>query len=472
MADTTAGKSESTNINLLKVLGPVHVWALGVGIVLVGEFMGWNYGVGKGGAFGALIAAWVIGLLYTCVAMIDSEVTSTVAAAGGQYAQAKHTIGPLMAFNVGLYLVLAYTMLEAADVQVVGQLIQIGIGRVDPEGAAALGAEWWWSFTVLSLMFLAWLNYRGVLMTLTVNFIITAAAFMSIIVLFFGVQGWNPEAQLLHEGLLTDLPYGWLGVIASLHFGIWYYLGIEGTCQAAEEVRSPGRALPLGTMTGIITLLIAAALTWYIVCGMLPWEYVGWDLELAPLYDAAKITGSPFLETVLFVGTLFSAIASANGCINDAARAWFSMGRDRYLPAWFSAVHPRYRTPFRSIIFLIPVAAVFALKVPLAQIITFSILSGLLNYTFMPINVWKFRKMWPLGSIRRGYEHPFHPIPAIVLMILCVTTFFAVYLGYGRQLLAMMAFYIIISVWFSFRRYQFVRRADQFTMNWPRPKGY
>ncbi len=472
MADITAGKTESKSINLLKVLGPVHVWALGVGIVLVGEFMGWNYGVGKGGAFGALIAAWVIGLLYTCVAMIDSEVTSTVAAAGGQYAQAKHTVGPLMAFNVGLYLVLAYSMLEAADVQVVGQLIQIGIGRVDPEGASVLHAEWWWSFTVLSLMFLAWLNYRGVLMTLTVNFIITAAAFASIIILFFGVQGWNPDAQMLHEGLLTDLPYGWLGVIASLHFGIWYYLGIEGTCQAAEEVRSPGRALPLGTMTGIITLLIAAALTWYIACGMLPWEYVGWELELAPLYDAAKITGSPFLETVLFVGTLFSAIASANGCINDAARAWFSMGRDRYLPAWFSAVHPRYRTPFRSIIFLIPVVAIFALKVPLAQIITFSILSGLLNYTFMPINVWKFRKMWPLGSIRRGYEHPFHPIPAIVLMILCLTTFFAVYLGYGRHLLAMMAFYIIISIWFSLRRYQFVRRADQFTMNWPRPKGY
>ncbi len=472
MADVTADKAEGAGMNLLKVLGPVHVWALGVGIVLVGEFMGWNYGVGKGGAFGALIAAWVIGLLYTCVAMIDSEVTSTVAAAGGQYAQAKHTIGPLMAFNVGLYLVLAYTMLEAADVQVVGQLVQIGIGRIDPEGAAVLHAEWWWSFTILSLMFLAWLNYRGVLMTLTVNFIITAAAFASILILFFGVQGWDPDAQLMHEGLLTDLPYGWLGVIASLHFGIWYYLGIEGTCQAAEEVRSPGRALPLGTMTGIITLLIAAALTWYLACGMLPWEYIGWDLELAPLYDAAKITGSPLLETVLFIGTLFSAIASANGCINDAARAWFSMGRDRYLPAWFSAVHPRYRTPFRSIIFLIPVAAIFALKVPLAQIITFSILSGLLNYTFMPINVWKFRKMWPLGSIRRGYEHPFHPIPAIVLMILCLTTFFAVYLGYGRQLLAMMAFYIIISIWFSLRRYQFVRRADQFTMNWPRPKGY
>ena len=49
-----------------------------------------------------------------------------------------------------------------------------------------------------------------------------------------------------------------MGIIASLHFGLWYYLGIEGTCQAAEEVRSPARSLPYGTMAGIMTLLIAA----------------------------------------------------------------------------------------------------------------------------------------------------------------------------------------------------------------------
>jgi ethanolamine permease len=433
--------------------------------VLVGEFMGWNYGVGKGGAYGALISCWVIGLLYTCVAMIDSEITSTVAAAGGQYAQAKHNIGPLMAFNVGLYLVLAYTMLEAGDIQVAGQLIQIG--------AQSLGHTIdWQPFTILCLALLALLNYRGVFMTLTVNFFITAAAFVSIIILFIGVKPWDPSAVLHHKDLLTSLPYGWLGVLASLHFGIWFYLGIEGTCQSAEEVRSPGRALPLGTITGMITLLIAAALTWYVTVGLLPWEFVGWDAELAPLYDAARVTGSETLTIILFVGTLFSAIASANGCINDAARAWFSMGRDRYLPAWFGAVHPRYRTPFRSILFLIPIGAIFALYIPLAQIITFSILSGLLNYTFMPFNMWSFRKKWPVGTIRRGFKHPFHPLPALVLLVLCIATFFAVYLGYGRQLLAMMAFYVIASMWFAFYRYKYVRRGDQFTMAWPRPQGY
>ena len=466
MANITAGGTAAPkSIQLLKVLGPAHVWALGVGIVLVGEFMGWNYAVGKGGAWGALIACWVIGLLYTCVAMIDSEVTSTVAAAGGQYAQAKHTIGPLMAFNVGLYLVLAYTMLEAGDIQVVGYLVQIGVGEL---GYAVDWKPW----VVLALALLALLNYRGVFMTLTINFIITAAAFLSIIILFVGVQPWNPGAILHHADLLTDLPYGWLGVIAAFHFGIWFYLGIEGTCQAAEEVRSPGRALPLGTMTGMITLLIAAALTWYVCVGMLPWEYLGWDYTLAPLFDAARLTGSKFLHILLFVGTLFSALASANGCINDASRAWFSMGRDRYLPAWFGAVHPKYRTPFRSIIFLIPIAAIFALYVPLAQVITFSILSGLLGYTFMPINMWNFRSKWPLDTIRRGYVHPFHPLPAIVLLALCITTYFAVYLGYGRQLLSMMAFYIIASLWFHFYRYRYVERGAQFTMPWPKPRGY
>lgn len=458
-------QAQPKQLQLLKVLGPAHIWALGVGIVLVGEFMGWNFAVGKGGALGALIACWVIGLLYTCVAMIDSEITSTVAAAGGQYTQAKHMIGPLMAFNVGLYLVLAYTMLEAGDVQVAGQLIQIGAGNFGHNIP-------WQPYTVLALVILAFINYRGVFMTLTVNFVITAAAFASIIILVIGTQPWNPGAVLLHKDLLTGLPYGWIGVLASLHFGIWYYLGIEGTCQAAEEVRSPGRALPMGTMLGIITLLIAAALTWYVCCGLLPWEYLGWDNELAPLYDAAHVTGSPVLTVVLFVGTLFSAIASANGCINDASRAWFSMARDVYLPVWFGAVHPRYRTPFRSIVFLIPIAAIFALFIPLAQVITFSILSGLLNYTFMPINMFRFRRMWPLGSIKRGFEHPFHPLPAIVLFVLCTVTFFAVYLGYGRQLLAMMAFYIIASCWFAFHRYRYVKRGDQFTMPWPRPVGY
>ena len=451
-------------VSLLRVLGPAHVWALGVGIVLVGEFTGWNFSADKGGALAALIVCWVVGLLYTSVAMIDSEVTSTVAAAGGQYAQAKHIVGPLMAFNVALFLVFAYTMLEVSDAILLGDTI---VAKAGVEGLTHN------SFIAATIVVLAWLNYRGVLMTLNVNFVITAIAYISIVILFFSVSPWTQGAVLKLNELVTPgnaLPYGWIGVIAAFQFGIWYYLGIEGTTQAAEEVRSPARSLPYGTMAGMITLLIAAAMTWYVCASLMPWEYLG--ITYYPLWDAGKLTGSPLLENLLFIATLLAALASANGCINDAARAWFSLGRDRYLPSWFSAVHPTYRTPYRSILFLLPIALAFAFIADLNQAITFSILSGVLQYTFMSINIVMFRRKWPLGSIRRGYTHPFHPVPAICLFLLCAITFFAIFLGYGSQLIAMVIFYVIVSIWFHFYRYRYVRRGDQFTMPWPKPQGY
>ena len=180
MAKTATAGSAPVTVSLLRVLGPAHVWALGVGIVLVGEYTGWNFSADKGGTLAALIICWVIGLLYTSVAMIDSEVTSTVAAAGGQYAQAKHIVGPLMAFNVALYLVFAYTMLEVSNAILIADTIKVYAG-----GLEGWTDEWHRRGIIATVIIvLAALNYRGVLMTLNLNFVITALAFIAIIVLF------------------------------------------------------------------------------------------------------------------------------------------------------------------------------------------------------------------------------------------------------------------------------------------------
>ena len=79
------------------------IWALGVGIVLVGEFMGWNFTIAKGGFIGAIIACWIMGLLYVSLVMINTEIGSVMSEAGGQYTMAKYLLGPLAAFNVGLH---------------------------------------------------------------------------------------------------------------------------------------------------------------------------------------------------------------------------------------------------------------------------------------------------------------------------------------------------------------------------------
>lgn len=462
MTDQTVSPEDKNN-HLAKVLGPMHIWALGVGIVLVGEFMGWNFTVAKGGSLGAIIACWVIGILYISLVMINTEIGSVIPEAGGQYAMAKYLLGPLAAFNVGLMLVFEYVMLEAADALVVGAILQ----SLNPAIQSL-------PFVILTLLLLTYLNYRGVYATLTLNFFITAIAFVTIFILLFSTHFNVPSLSLLKLSELTNgLPYGWIGVVAALQFGIWFFLGIEGTALAAEECRSTARSLPMGTVIGMVTLLVGATLTWFVCSGLVEAGTLGGSVY--PLYEAALATKMSGVIVVMFIGTILACMASANGCINDASRAWFSMSRDTLIPNAFSAVHPKYKTPYRAILFLLPISIAFGFTGLLDQVITFSILSALLVYLFMGYMMFKFRKMYPMGTMQRGYVAPWHPLPAIVLLLLTLTTLAGMYFGYWVNLLAGLLFYFLASLWFTLHRYKFVDTKAFLKAGvdrWPRPKGY
>jgi len=448
--------------HLLKVLGPLHIWALGVGIVLVGQFMGWNYTIAKGGSLGSIIACWVIGILYISLIMINTEMGSVIPEAGGQYAMAKYLLGPLAAFVIGLMLVFEYVMLEAADALVVGQILQ----TLNPDVQAL-------PYIILSLLALTYLNYRGVQATLNLNIVLTGIAFLTIIVLLFSTKFYSSESMINLPELANGLPYGWIGILGAFQFGCWFYLGIEGTVLAAEECRSTGRSLPVGAIAGMMTLIIGATITWFVCSGLVGYEILG--KSTYPLYDAALATKIPMVIHILFIGTILACLASANGCIADASRAWYSMAKDTLIPKAFAVLHPKYKTPYRAILFLLPISVAFGFTGLLDQVITFSILSALMVYILTAYMMIKFRKMYPLGSIKRGYVAPWHPIPAILVLILTGATLFGMYFGYWINLLAGFAFYLLASIWFVFHRSK-VLDIKSFikpdTLKWPRPKGY
>jgi len=433
-----------------KKLGPMHVWALGVGIVLVGEFMGWNFTIARGGSIGSIIAIWTMSIMYIAIVMMTNEMSSVMPESGGQYAMAKYLLGPLAAFNVGLMAVLEYAMLEAADVVVIGEILQ----SLNPDLSSL-------PFIILSLVFLTWMNYHGVYATLTLNFIITAAAFVSVLVLLFSTSFYDPQNTLIKlEQMTNGLPYGFLGVLAAMQFAIWFFLGIEGTAMATTECRSAERSMPLGSILGLLTLLIGATITWYVCSGLIDAEALG--ASPYPLYEAAVATGKLYAVIALFVGTLLSCLASANGCINDASRAWSALSRDGILPDVFSKIHPRYNTPYRSILFLMPISIAFAFTGMLDQIITFSIFSALLIYMFTAIMMLRFRKMYPLNTIDRGYIAPIHPIPAVITLILASAAIVGMSFTYDVNILLGIIFYSLASVWFIIRRYKFINKDEIF----------
>ncbi|NYT20140.1 MAG: amino acid permease, partial [Methanosarcinales archaeon] len=195
--------SENSNepIELVKTLRPYHVWALGVGIVLVGEYMGWNFTVAKGGILGSLFALLVAGTMYVMVALCASELGSSTKLAGGPYDWARLFVGPGAAAIVGLAVYMEYIALEAADAIVVAWIAQ----SIFPEIQT-------FPVTLLVIAALTFMNYRGVVAALNLNFALTFTALIAIITFFFmtisGVGGaWNP-------GNLVSgaMPNGFIGI--------------------------------------------------------------------------------------------------------------------------------------------------------------------------------------------------------------------------------------------------------------------
>lgn len=430
-----------------KKLGPIHVWALGVGIVLVGEFMGWNMTVKLGGSYASLIGMWIIAIMYSMIVSMTNEMAAVMPEAGGQYTMAKCLLGPLAAFNIGLMMVLEYAMLEAADALVVGQLLQ----TLNPNIQTL-------PFLLLTLLALTYLNYHGAYASLTLNFFITAFAFCCVIVLLFATNFYDPQATLLQLKELTNgIPFGLLGVFAALQFSCWFFLGIEGTAMTADECRSPHRSLPVGAMVGLSTLLIGGTVTWFVCSGLIDAHTLGDSVY--PLFDAAVATGKLFVVIALFIGTMLACLASANGCINDASRAWSVLSRDGLLPDAFAKIHPKYGSPYRALLFLVPISIVFALTGMLDYIVTFSIFSALMVYLLTAIMMLRFRKKYPLGSIERGYTSPLHPLPALLTIALIGCTLFGMYLNYWKSMVAATLFYLLSSIWFIKRRSRHVDRS-------------
>ncbi|WP_129596870.1 APC family permease [Methanohalophilus profundi] len=447
---------ESTS--LVKTLRPYHVWALGVGIVLVGEFMGWNFTVAKGGILGSLLALLVAGTMYLMVSLCASELGASTKLAGGPYDWARLFVGPGAAALVGLAVYMEYIALEAADAIVVAWIAE----SIFPEIQV-------FPVTLLVITFLTFMNYRGIVAALNLNFALTFTAFIAILAFFaMSVTGfagvWNP-GNLISGAM----PNGFIGIFAALQFGPWFYLGIEGAAMSAEECKHPSRAVPLGQQAGMITLLLAAGMTLYVCSGLIPTDQLG--VSVYPLYEAATNSGVQLLVVLLAIGTLFTCLASANGTICDSSRSWYALSRDQFLTPWFSAVHPKYNTPYRAVIFTMPIAIAFAFSGFLDQVITFSITSGLVCYVMIPFSLIRFRKMFPQHSNKvRPFVGPLQPWLAYFTIFLALVIMSTLQWGYRYNLIFGLLFYAIAYFYFN-RRYRSLEVSHDWgeEMGWPDP---
>lgn len=391
---------------LKKALSAVHLWAIAVGLVISGEYFGWNYGWGVAGTMGMLIATLAVTVLYITFIFSFTELTTSIPNAGGPFTYAHRALGPLGGLIAGYATLIEFLFATPAIAYALGSYIHFLVPSMNVM-YTAIGCY---------VLFTA-INMLGIKESALFTLLVTLLAVIELLV-FMGIVA--PHFQF--KNFMHDsLPFGWKGVFAALPFAIWLYLAIEGVSMVAEETKDPKRTIPKGYVAGISTLVLLALGVMILTGGLTDWKKLTTIDYLLP--EAVGIAlGKDNQFTKLFAGIgLFGLIASFHSIILTYSRQLFSLARENYLPSALAKLHPRFQTPHRALIVggIIGIIAIVSGKTN--ELIIFSVLGAIVMYITSMISLFVLRKKEP--ALERPFKaplYPYFPIIALLLAAVCL----------------------------------------------------
>jgi ethanolamine permease len=393
-------------VTLQKVLKPVHIWALAVGLVISGEYFGWNYGWDVAGTGGFLIATLLVTIFYITFIFSFTELTASIPHAGGPFAYAYKALGPVGGLIAGYATLVEFLL-------------------APPAIAFALGSYTHFLYPALPVLPVAIVCY--VLFTLINLLGIKESALFSLVVTILAVA-----ELLLFMGIVAPafewknftqdaMPFGAGGVFAALPFAIWFYLAIEGVAMVAEEVKDPQHTIPRGYIYGILTLVLLALGVMMFTGGVTNWHSLA-RIDY-PLPEAIGVVlGKQNNWTKVFAGIgLFGLIASFHGIIISYSRQLYAMARSGYLPAALATVNARFRTPHVALVAGGGVGIIALCSGTTDKVIILSALGAVVMYIVSLISLLVLRKTQP-GMVRpfKVPLYPWFPLIALALGIVCL----------------------------------------------------
>ena len=398
------------NPELKRILTPTMVWGLGVGYVISGNYFGWNLGLQAGGTLGLAIAVAFVILLYITFTYSYAELACAIPKAGGAFDYANRALGPRWGFLAGMAQNIEFIFAPPAIALAIGSYLNLFF--------PAVGTT---TFSVGGYLIFTALNIYGVRLAALVELGVTVVAVAGLLVFAANAV---PAATFNHLAG-NALPQGMEGIFAAIPFAIWFFLGIEGIGNLAEETVDPRRTMSRGFLAALFTLIVLCVLTFVGSVGVGGWEAVvlkpDGTTSDAPLPMALEVLrgaeGWPY--TMLIIFGLFGLVASFYGLMLAAGRSTFEFGKVNFPGSWLGTVHPRFQTPANALLFNMVLGGIAVFTGRTAEIITLSVFGALTLYVVSMIAVIVLRKKEP--ELQRPFRVPFYPsFPIIALVIASV----------------------------------------------------
>ncbi|MCY0859950.1 MAG: APC family permease [Sulfolobaceae archaeon] len=311
-------------------------------------------------ALGSLPLAYLLAIFGVLTWInVPYQFSKKITNAGGFYTFALGGIGPRYGLVTGLLYLFSYFNVITNAILFTGGVF---IPSILSEFLGITLPSWFWIiFLIVFLTSFTVLAYLGIRPSLKYSF---AASLIEIVLLI-----WLSITIILKVGPHNTLvpftpiaPGGWVAVFEGMILAIFSMSGSSGAVYIAEEVKQPRKNVRLAVLisfliTGVVFVLVSYAFT------------VGWGIDNMATFASSGIPGLILADKyiglpatiILFIFIVNSLFAGSLAPLNSAARLLYALGRDGVLPSFFGEVHPKYKSPANSILFLAILSAIVSI---------------------------------------------------------------------------------------------------------------
>jgi APA family basic amino acid/polyamine antiporter len=386
-----------TSPALARKLGLFDAVVIGLGSMIgAGIFAAFAPAAAAAGA-GLLIGLLIAAVVAWTNASSSAQLAAQYPTSGGTYIYGRERLGEWPGFLAGWSFVIGKTASCAAMALTFA--------------AYAAPAGWEKPVAVAAILSLAAVNYFGVTRTAGLTRLIVAVVLIVLaLVIVAGLVGDAPHSNNLGENLFTD---GWYGILQSAGLLFFAFAGYARIATMGEEVTNPARTIPRAILTALsITLVIYALIAVTVLLVIGPEQLA---TSTAPLVDVVSASSWGWAAPVVRIGAASAALGALLALVAGVGRTSLAMARNRDLPIWLAAVHPKYKVPHHAEIALAVIVSILVLTVDLRGAIGFSSF-GVLLYYFIA-NISAFTQ----ATEQRRYPKALQILGAFGCLLLVVT---------------------------------------------------
>jgi basic amino acid/polyamine antiporter, APA family len=381
---------------LPRVLGLISIIGIVIGTMIgSGIFINPAKVAKDVGTPGLMLAVWILGgILSFFGALAVAELGAMFTRAGGIYIYLREAYGPLVAFLFGWAL---FLVIES------GTIATLAVGfssKYLPYFFTMSGLQTR-VVAIALIAILALVNILGVKKGAYLMNFLTAIKFVALIavctLIFVFAKG--SAGNFLTTGSASSGSGGVLGNFGlALVAVLWAYKGWETCTFSAGEIRNPQKKLPLGLFIGTLTVLFLYVMANLAYLYVFPASRMAASGRIAA--DVMAVAFGPTGAAAIALIILLSMAGTANGHILTSPRVFYAMARDGQFFKSVARVHPKFQTPYISIILLACWAAVLSLGGTFEQL-----------FSYVIFGFWIFMGLTVAGVIILRRKRPDLPRP-------------------------------------------------------------